>query len=391
MEGRLRTTHHRESTSILPSTFSYVAIGYIALSAVLFVFTLYFTWARVTVRIIPKQQAVQREYAVTVRPDGEGSGLVVDGVITSMALQGQQTFTATGSVDKQATGNQVGEVDIVNTYTKEQALVEKTRLTLPDDTNTVIVRLAKTVTVPAGQTVRVPVYAENPDTFTPVTSGRLVMPGLWKDIQDKIYAQVTQPLQLGGATTVVTKDDIAKATTALNDQLQQQALEQFSKEQSDSQIAASAVVRIIKAEPTFSAGVGDAVTQFQGSMSIEAVVVGFAENQLLAAVRQETKKQTGGTNQKISLDPSQVKYTVGAIDPQGKQATVTVATTANVSPKLEDLQIDPDTLTGLTTEEVQKQLAGTANVERVEVEFHPGWLKKTPRFSSKIDIVIGEK
>ena len=90
------------------------------------------------------------------RASGESANGLA-GVVNSLDLTYKKTYPATG---EEIIGQEVvGEVIIINNYTKNQPLVATTRLLSPDGK---LYRLKETVNVPAGGTVKAAVYADEP-------------------------------------------------------------------------------------------------------------------------------------------------------------------------------------------------------------------------------------
>jgi len=374
------------NVSPLPTGLRAVGVVYLLAGLGLLISTLYFTWSKATITIIPRQQAASHEFQITVR-NGESSGdFTVRGYITQKQLEKQQTFTATGA--ESVSEESVGEVSLVNNYSKEQTLIATTRLVAPDDPNTVLVRLARTVVIRPGQTLKVAVYPDNPDTFKPIPPRKFIIPGLWGPLQEHIYAENSETLEYGEYTIpVVTTVDIENATTKLRDELYAEGLAAPDDQLTGEAALWPKLVTTEVNETTFDASAGSQTELFTGTMKLTATVIAFDENEVLTLARQSLEQETGGT-QYISLDPETLRYEIREYNREISTAlisvTVDVSKAAAASPEL----LDRAQLLGKTIDEIKAHYSQFSQVQEVRVDFSPQWLRKAPQSGERIKIQV---
>jgi len=382
----------REQGYNLPRSYRKIGIGFFLLAILTLVLGFYLIWAKVTITIYPSAAETSQELIFTIK---EGTGIssfledeVVPGKIKIVEVEGSSPFTVTGS--KLVRSDIVGEVTIINNYSKEQTLIETTRLADPSDPETVLVRLKKTITVNPGQQIKVQVYPERPDDFKDIKPQRLIIPGLWGPLQDKIYAQNSETLSNAGyAVSVVTNDDLAQSEKDLKEQLYLQSLSEASQQLEAQETLWPKLVSAKIESVSHDAQVGDEAAEFTTTMKLKAVVVVFDESHLISSARNRLKADLAENQQLVDLDSKSFSYAVEEYDLDQAEATVRATFQSSSIPLGADQFLDKSKLLGLTKEEIEVYFSQFPEIESVEVKFQPGWLKKTPRFKNKINIEIG--
>jgi len=375
----------------LPKFYRNLALGFFLISVVTLSSVFYLIWARVIITIFPDTQIISQEFIFEIKQGAIANPLaeknIVNGKVFSANVEGNSNFNASGS--KTFTSNIVGEVTIVNNYSKEQALIATTRLAFADDPDTVIIRLNKDILVPPGGKVTVQVYPEDVENFKAIPPSNFIIPGLWGPLQDRIFAENVAELSQGAqSVSVVTQEDLDTAEEELRKQLYVQALLQVNdKLEQQESLWPKIFSRDVK-ELNYNVEVGEEVSEFNASMKMEAVIIIFDESHLIAVARDKIKASLPSDKQLVGLNPKNFVYEVVSYDLAAGTATVkaflegksVLGTTASL--------LDKNNLTGLTEEQVQEFFANFPEVKKVEVKFQPAWLKKTPRIKEKINIEI---
>ncbi len=377
---------------ILPKSYRRLGLGFFGLAVLVLVFVLYLIWAKVTIILIPDSEEISQELIFNIKESGGLPTLdnndVVAGKVKLIEVEGGNNFVATGSQSVES--DIVGEVTITNNYSKDQALVETTRLAAPDKPDKILVRLKKSVTVPAGQQIKVQVYPDNPAEFQDLKPMKFIIPGLWGPLQEKIYAENSEVLSRGQKASVVTPEDLTQAENKLKDELYQKALAEINNQLEPPQTLWPKLVSIKVKEFNSDVQAGEEVAEFTASMKVEAVVVVFDENQLISLARERLKVNLPPDKQLIGLDQKSFSYTVQDYNLDRGEATIKVSLTGSSRlTNIGDL-FDKSKLVGLTEEDIKSYFSQFGNIKSVEVKFQPAWLKKTPRLQEKIEIKIGE-
>lgn len=383
-----------EQGYMLSKSYRKIGIGFFILAVLALASAFYLIWAKVTITVYSNVEEANQELMFTIKEGAVISPLfedeMVPGKIKAISIEDSSTYEATGS--KLIKSDIVGEVTIVNNYSKEQILVEKTRLAAAEDPDTVLVRIKKTVTVPAYQQVKVQVYPDNFESFKEIAPRRLIIPGLWGPLQDKIYAENTETLsQEGYEVAVVTADDLTQSEKKLKEKLYLDSLAQASQELESQETLWPKLVSAKVEAVSHDSKVDDEAAEFTTTMKLKAIVVIFDESQLISAARAQLKNNSPEEQSIIDLDAKSFSYSVEEYDLDVKEAKVRATFNSSAMPASASQFMDKSKLVGLTEEEVQVYFSQFPDVKSVEIKFQPGWLKKTPRFKNKINIEIGKQ
>jgi len=380
-----------ESNYILPRFYRRFAWFYLILAIVSFSFIMYLIWARVTIIITPAHGEVSNEFTVNVKESASITSLkpedFVNGKIKEFELEGSQVFPATGS--KAMESDVAGEVTVINTYSKDQTLVATTRLASPENPDVVLVRLKKTVTVPAGSRIKVQVYPENPDQFTTLQPMKFIIPGLWGPLQEKIYAENESTLGESSRTVAFVKaEDLEQAQKDLKEKLFSQAISEFNQELSPAEALWPKLVSAEIQDVIFDAQAGDEAVEFSVDMKLKATVIVFDESQVISLAREEMKASLTGDQQLINVNPRSLSYSIENYDSENRVASVKVYVEGNSVLSAGNELLDKSNLLGKTADEIHSYFSQYPEVQSVEIRFSPSWLKKTPRIKDKIEIEI---
>ncbi|NUM25465.1 MAG: hypothetical protein HUU49_02440 [Candidatus Buchananbacteria bacterium] len=353
----------------------------------------YLALAKVVIVVTPSAQTVNQEFVFNVKDRSNLGSLtdtnIVPGRIKVLTVSGEEIFPSTGA--KSVESDILGEVTIVNNYTKEQSLVRTTRLAAAENPSVILLRLDRTVSVGPGQKIKVPVYPEDPENFKEIKPTKLIMPGLWGPLQEQIYAEVENTLRPGGyQVSVVTDQDLTDAEKKLRDSLFQKALNDVNDQLEAEERLWPKLVSSKVGQTTFDSKVGDEISEFKTSMNLETVVVVFDESRVMSLAREKLKSELPSEKQLLDLDPKSFNYQVEQYNVESGEASVKVSLSgSSIISELNDT-IDKSELGGMTSEEVQAYFSQFSEIQSVTVEFHPAWLKKIPRIKDKIEIIVGQ-
>lgn len=360
-----------------------VVLTFVALTAILIAVVLYFSFVSAKIIVTPRPEKVVAEFTVGVIEATDG--LVADqinGVFFTKEVSGEKQFTATGTKDMQS--DIVGRVKIFNNYRRPQPLVATTRLLSPDN---ILLRIKNTINVPVGGTVEADVYADDPKQLTGRTLAagtRFTIPGIWPELQDKIYAEALSQIKTGeNKVTVVTAEDIDNAKKDLLNQLKNQSIADLG---TDGKVAKAVDVKESKVD--VSAKVGDVATNFTVKIQATATGVIFDKDNLIKMAETKLKDSLPKDKQLMSADYESLNYTVEEINLAQKTAKVKVYLDGLSVIKLSSPIFDKTKLEGKSAEEVKEYFASEPAVEGVELNFFPFWVRKVPSLPDHIDVVL---
>ncbi len=383
-----------DNNLILPRFYRRFALIFFGLSAAVLIFIGYLIWARVEIIIIPVQEELEQEFTVEVKDSAAASAKLefISGKIKEVELTGSDFFSPTGiSTSTKGGGSaDIGEVTIINNYSKDQTLVASTRLADPASPDKVLARLASTVVVLAGEKVNAKVYTDNPGDFKDIAPMRFVIPGLWQPLQEKIYAENETKLSKTSSTggTLVLAADLENAKTALKEKLYTQALAEFGNDLSVSQSLWPKLIQSQNIDVSYDAKAGDQVTRFSATINLKAVAVAFDENQMLTLAKEKFKSNLPNDRQLSKIEAGDLSYEITGYNLDQKTAQIKVKAVGRTVIGENIDFLNKNVLLGKTEEQIKNYFSSYAQVKSVEVNFYPSWLRKTPRIQDKINIEI---
>lgn len=187
--------------------FSPLIIGYGVIVLLVLAFIFYVAFSKTTIIVTLAQSADTATFSYTAK---ELAGEVIT---TPVSHQIEFTDYEGESEDAIARGN----VSIINNYSTDQPLVKTTRLLSEDG---VLFRTDETVTVPAGGSVTVSVYADQVGASGNIEPTKFEIVALWDGLKDNIYAESATAMTGGIIKRVTLTDTLAEqaelqATTEL--------------------------------------------------------------------------------------------------------------------------------------------------------------------------------
>ncbi|EKD78634.1 MAG: hypothetical protein ACD_41C00306G0004 [uncultured bacterium] len=319
--------------------FSPILMIFIGIVLVLVAGVLYLAFSKTTIQITAAEVPSTVPFQYTPTDLGVTA--------TSLDIKDAYTYTdykASSTEDAVARGT----VTLINESSGNQGLVATTRLL---STEGVLFRTDETVTVPAGGSVDVTVYADQAGASGNIPASRFEIVALNASLKTQIYA-TSATAMTGGVIKKVTLTDtlIEQAKTAALDALTAALTKTYQPEN----------LVITVTDQTVNGASGD---------TVEAVVVETVGSAVYVPI----------TSELVSGD-----YT---IQTDGEEILISGETVQTAEPLTKDF-IDPANLTGKTEQQVRDYLADFEQVEEVEVHFVPFWLDRTPQLPQQIKIEI---
>ncbi|HVW82742.1 MAG TPA: baseplate J/gp47 family protein [Candidatus Paceibacterota bacterium] len=366
---RMRTPRAR-----FPYTTAFIALV-VVLAALLALF--YFSGAEV--QVTPNQTSVSAAGAYTATV----SGSLPFQIITAQK-SATQTVPANGT--KSVSTSAKGIIVISNTQSKAQTLINSTRFETPTG---LIFRIHAAVTIPAGGSKSVTVYADQPGADYNIAPTSFTVPGLQGTPQfNEVTAKSSGPMT-GGASGVVPVVDSAIESSA------QSSLASSLGPDLQNAIAAqvpagfvllpgSATTSFSGLEPALASSTSDALVGEQGIIS--AVV--FPNAALAAAIA--TANQSGYDGEPLTIqNPSALTLSpAGGFPGQGDQSfTFTLAGSADLLST-----VDPDQIAaavaGKTREAARVALTNFPAIKQAMITLRPFWKSAFPADPASITVLV---
>lgn len=349
---------------------------------------LYFVLGTTTIIVTREPIAVEGRFRVMLTENTEGqeeeSLPLIAAQRLEVSVEASEAFvpeSGAQTVEQQATGT----VTIYNTWSQEQPLAATTRLL---SENGVLFRIPARVDVPPGGSVTSPIYADKPGKSGEIGATRFTIPGLWAGLQDKIYAESTEPT-VGGVreVTLLTEADMLKARSAVQTKALELGTEAFANLEIAEGLtfAPSSVVQELQRE-TSTAELGETVEQF--TLTREETQSGFALDQaaLKALAREELLRTLPGDQ---TLTEEALDMTLVFSSPiRELPMQVEVLATGKALLKENADAFDAARMTLRSAESITRYFADVEGVGNVEVRFSPFWVTRSPGNPAQITVVV---
>jgi len=361
-----------------------ISIVFVAITIVLIVVAAVFFYSQavITVTTIPQSFSVDAEVEINSDPAAESmlDRDVLSGELVSREKTIEVTIPVTSTTTLGAESGNVGTVTIVNDSDKAQPLLKTTQL---QASSGVVVRTSEAVTVPAQGKVTVGVYPRDPDSFTPVESGRLTIIKLPTEAQAKIYGVVDQKLATTGGREVVavTSAEVARAEeelktkggTEIAAELGIASNEQLSVNVRDVQIIDNKL--------------GDQVGQIKVRGTVVVTAVDVSADQLQKLLSRKAGQNLPAGSNLASIGADQVSY---ELVQRLSTTTAIVKIKANASLGLDTTHelLRPSTLVGQSVQDVINALRQSPLISDVSVRVSPHWRTTLPGSPDRIKIIV---
>ncbi|MFH0814745.1 MAG: hypothetical protein V1902_01450 [Candidatus Falkowbacteria bacterium] len=343
-----------------------------------------FSMGKAVIIVTPRVSNVATDFSSQIATDGSSKD-ALSGTLFETTVSTSGKGEATGTEVPKDT-NIVGVVTLINNYTKEQTLVATTRLLSPDK---VLLRLKDKVTIPAGGKITAQVYADDQDAFKEIPATMFLIPGLWQGLQDKIYAESKDVIKNKPSEIKVVKAaDIVKAKENIAKDVDAKAIQEFSNNLPASQNFLIAVVNRESIDESVGAKIGDAVSSFDVSVKQKVSLIAVEKQQIIALANTKVKTIVSEDRNVLDIDSDSLSYTTSKYDAKTKSAEIKIHAEAKTVIKETNSILDKSKLVGLTPKGVQLYLLNFDEIENVDVQLSPFWVKKTPNNLNKIFVQV---
>lgn len=367
-----------------------IAYSFIALTVLLVAVIFYFSSVKVTIVLIPNQERVNSSMIFDVydyEKDMNPSKGSLKGVVREVSISDYDTYSATGEevIGKEA----VGKVNIINNHNRSQQLVATTRLLPVSDTDKLF-RIDSTVIVPAGGSVEVDIYADQPGPEMAIGPTKFTIPGLWAGLQEKIYAESDEKVVYRQKVKkYVVQTDIDDSVRDLKNKLLISAKDEIDKKYSDYgqviyKVDENSIDSVVNVE------VGDEDDDFTSSIEADVIVVAFDDDVSAQLAKQKFESSLESNKEMLSFDSENIIYTLNNYDHLQGVATINATFEGKISLKQDFDIIDKKKILGLNRNQLNAYLTSLEDVAGYEVKFYPPFINKIPRImeESKINVEI---
>lgn len=358
-----------------------ISVSFILLTVILLAVIFYFSFVKLDIKVIMKEESVSNNLVVDIYQGGENREGAISGLVKKTYFDFSKEYDATG---KNVTGEEVtGRVKIINNYGSNQPLVATTRLQSADGK---IFRIKDTVNVPANGFVEVDVYADQSIKENAISPTKFTIPGLWAGLQDKIYAENSQSMTYQEKVQkFIQQADIDNALEDAKNNLLAKAREQAGDDMKNNykQILYKLDDNSIKSE--ISAKQGEEKDKFTVKLTADVIAVAFKTDEIEKLAKDKLNASLDSNQELIKFNQDQAVYTVNSVNADQGTAAVNVAFDGVVLPRGNSV-INKEKLVGLTEEQLNNYLSNIPEISNFEIKFYPSFIKKVPNLADKISI-----
>ncbi len=313
----------------------------------------------------------------------------IKGKVWESDLKGSKKFQVQNT-NIEKVGKSKGEIIIINNNTRSQTLVRTTRFLTPDN---FLFRLDRTVVIPAKSKIKATVTADKEgiegDVKPPL---RLTIPGLRKNLQDKIYGEVAAPFY-GGLIKIgqVTDQEVSSALSRFLEELSEQDQVNFLADylSQEGSLPSENIDIINKTEiisQQVTPEIGSESDIFTIDLSVKSRGVLFDKSSLINISQNKFINSLPESERFVSIDRSSLNVSLDSIDLENKQAYLTVKITGYSI--VNETFIDKNQLKGKSIQQVKDMFSENPQIKKVEVYLNPFWVKKVPQMEKNIFIFV---
>jgi len=358
-----------------------LVVSFLVAAAAITLLVLYYSLGQATINLSIKPDSSIMEGVITV---GTADKVDASGVIKQLEYKGEQTFPASPSGEREAKAS--GKVSFINKSNQGQTLIATTRLLSKDG---VLYRLVNTVNVPANGTLVTDAIADQAGDSGLIPPTTFIIPGLRANLQDKIYAESTQPMERAEKPGhKVTALDFERARKALSDQLLPPALAKIRDQLTDQQRKMSVVYNATVSSEESDAPADTNKDKFQYSVTLKVTAVFYDQSDLKDKML--AKLQTNRTDGKkiLTIEDQSLSLNVNEFSIDLAQAQIGVKFLAQVAITDASKAFNKNDLLGRTIKEVQNYFSTIPGVVKAEVKLWPFWVTAVPSNPNSVELMI---
>jgi len=358
------------------------AISFAIATVIFLVVVVLIVLPNATITIKPIEDTIERSFnfSISEKEAEAQEEMELFGTINSIEITSEKTFTSSGKV---AISSDIeGTITIRNEYSKDQPLVATTRFITEGGT---LLRLKDPVTVPRGGSVEASVYLDpNEKGVSEISTGKLIIPGLWEGLQDKIYGEVAEPLT--GPTldvTAVSEKDIIDAHQEVRTLVENAAIESLKKNLKESQeFDADTISEMELADIT----IVEELWKEDSAPGTEAetfTVTGTFVIEGMFYKPEDVRQKLQGLLVSSLSEGESIIFDNGTVDVSligsGEESTALIEWSGMKQNSILDSLIESSNIIGKSRKEAEAILNASPSVEFARIDLSPFWVDKVPK------------
>lgn len=374
--------HKKSKIPPLSMIYRRIAISFVVLTVLLVGIIVFFSLAKATVVVIPKEEIKSAEFLVTAKAEPSEAPGVILGQYKEQTVEVEGAFEASGTTEKP--GRAEGMITVVNTTNAPQPLVATTRFLSPEGA---LFRTVERLVVPANGSVEARVRADEPGAHGDIGPTRFTIPGLNPAKQALIYGE-SKSAMVGGAQNVraVTAEDLERARSFSVEKAVAQAKEEFSK--TPASAVGEVAVESEEVEVKFDAKAGEHRQSFTLSAKVKVRILSYDKDALEKIAREKVQQNIPQDREIVRFNKDAMIVRIKNVNAKTGEIQLSVYADAAVRLSAASPILDTIKIAGMLPEEAARYLKSFDAIEDVEVRLFPSWQKRIPTIPDRIKIVI---
>lgn len=361
------------------------AFRFFLLVVALLVVVGYFSFSSLAIEIIPNREIISDSISLEISTSESATSTssvtqLLNGQVRSQDIEVEKEYSSSG---EEILGEEViGKVKLINNYTKAQPLVATTRLLTGDNK---LFRLKDGVTIPAGQSVEVEVYADTPSSSMAVGPTRFTIPGLWVGLQDKIYGQSETNFEYRHkVNNFIKQADLDYAYSDIRTLIANKA--------ASIDLGNNAILSLDNANTIIEtdAKSGDETANFTVKAKNRVAIISFDKEMVEKMVEAKLAYVVPDDKEIKGFDTNSITYTIESYDTESQTARIKVSFQATVAIKEDANVLDKTKLVNLSESQIDQYLKGIPAISSFTLDFRPDFIKKSPSLADRIKVRIQE-
>lgn len=369
-------------------TYRNISLFFIVGALVMLSAIFYLTLSSLTITIIPAKERINSEVAFNVYDQNKNNQVSsskesLKGIVEQVDISETKEYKSSGT---EVIGEEVvGEVTIVNNYIKAQPLVATTRLLSPDNK---LYRIKETISVPAGGSRVVEVYADEASPEMAIGPNKFTIPGLWSGLQDKIFAKSDAKfVYQQQVKKYVEQADIDKGFADIKKALAEKARKKLGDEYKGyNKVIYQVDENSISTE--IDGKVGEERDSLTITMTTKVSVIAFSEDEVYNTAKSQLSVLIPDNKELVKFDKEDIVYNLVSSDIDQGRASIEVKFEGQMSLTEQADIVDPRKISGLTRQQLEDYLDNFPEISGYEVNFKPDFINKVPKLIDRINIEV---
>mgnify|MGYP001596015954 FL=1 len=363
-----------------------IIITFVTLTFFLILIIIYFSYSKAIIIIAPILKKVSTDFTIQAKETVDFQNPNMLPTIFSETFEEEQGAFLVKETDAKTEIPSTGKVIIFNETSANHYLIATTRLLSQDG---ILCRLKKNVSIPANGKIEIEIYANKLEKEIPKET-LFAIPGLSKQMQDKIYAKSSESITKNTQKIkIVTEEIIENSSNTLKEKIlkriQKRINESLATNEKNTSIPSlftSEIVEIIK-----DAKIGEQKDIINLKIKCKITAINFDKEKLFQIAKNKLSLKIS-SSQKLINPLQNFIYSIEQYNSKIKEATIKIHIEGMSVLDSEAEILNKNKLIDLTKKELEEYLSQFNEIQKTEIKFSPFWTIKTPKIKNHIEIII---